>query len=128
MNLARRWGEKDVDALLESMTAEQAMEWEMHALVSPFPEDKIINAFATFAAFVGNVFAQKKDKTPWKVEDFVPKYTMSDKEKEKKAKEFQSTMLEVFRPKTERTAPTSGNYAVEKVIGDLKTTPPKRMQ
>lgn len=110
------------------MTAKQAQEWEMHGIVSPLPDEKIVNALANFACFVANVFAPKKDKSPWKLSEFVPKYVESDEEMMKKADDFRDNLLEAFRPKKERTAPTSGNYAVEKVLGDLKTTPPKRLQ
>lgn len=72
--MARHLGFPSKEKLLESMSAQQAQQWEVFGILEPFPEDRIIHTLQYIAAIFANGTLKKKNGGKWTVKDFQVTY------------------------------------------------------
>ena len=72
--MARHLGFASREELLNSMTAQQAQQWEIFGKMEPFPEDKIVNVLIRAFAIFANGTLKKKNGQKWTEKDFEINY------------------------------------------------------
>lgn len=127
-----------MDSLLNSMSASQALEWELFAAKNPSFEDKVLIQMAYIAQIFASAFIKKKDKAPWKLAEFMPFENKKPKEKPNSKSLLKKLVLLAGDKKTKKkfldeepvkkVLGTDGklyNYALEEFA--TRTSKPKRM-
>jgi hypothetical protein len=124
-----------MDSFLSNMPAQQALEWELFARENPSFEDKVLHQIAHIATVFAGAFIKKRDRSPWKVKDFMPfikeepQDIVSGIKKvltlagDDKAKKWAGDKIK-DRPKVKGTDGKLYNYVLEEFAN--RTKPPRR--
>jgi len=79
--------------MLSELSYSEAVEWELFSNQNPDQLDTISVQLAQIAVFFANAFAQKKDKTSWDVQMFLPKFGNAEDKKKKPQAQISDSAL-----------------------------------
>jgi len=93
-----------MDTFLNSMSAKQALEWELHAQENlPFEEKLLIQIAYICTIFAPN-FLKKKDNSGWSLDDFMPWKRKEQKKEIKKGNALVSSFKRLLLLKGDEKA------------------------